>query len=145
MEDSLQKISGIYDQIRDHTLLEFDEIPIKSLEIIWHELGRIKEYNGNKKFDGYYNIISVCKPLMLLWGQTLAFDSRVRKNMSSEFNISKNKTRWIFENWMRTMKNLQTELNKNPAMIDKMKKESAKKFGINSIVPYGRYLDIYYF
>jgi len=144
LKNSLTKISNSYDQIRKYTLLEFNEVPNEPLEAIWHELGRVKEFNGSKKSDGYYNIISICKPLMLLWGQTLAFDSRVRKNISCGYNAVKNH-RWKFEKWKSVIERFQGSLNPNSEVIDLFNRVSLRKYRNDSIVPYGRFLDIYYF
>jgi len=145
LKDSFRKISDAYNQIRKYTLLEFSKVPNESLESIWHELGCVKESDGNKNPGGYYNVISICKPLMLLWGQTLAFDLRVRENIPRGYNVSKHKTRWKFEKWSRVMERFQGGLKQNSEVVDLLKKVSLRKYGTNSIVPYGRFLDIYYF
>lgn len=146
LRDSFEKIADAYNQIRKYTLLEFSDIPNKPLELIWHELGRVKEFDGNKRLDGYYNAIAICKPLMLLWGQTLAFDSQVRGNISPMFKASKYGTRWKFETWRTVMKSFQEkELKQNFEIVDFFKKESRDRYGTNDIVPYGRFLDIYYY
>ena len=142
---SLRKISDAYNQIRKYTLLEFSEVPNELLESIWHELGRVKESDGNKNPVGYYNVISICRPLMLLWGQTLAFDLRVRENIPQGYNVSKYKTQWKFEKWRRVMERFQGGLKQNSEVVDLLKKVSLRKYGTDSIVPYGRFLDIYYF
>jgi hypothetical protein len=80
--ESLQNISGAYDAIRGYSLLEFENIPEEPLRKIWHELGRVKEYEGQMNEEGNYYAIAVCISLLLIWGQTPAFDSNVRKNMS---------------------------------------------------------------
>ncbi|MDP2767408.1 MAG: hypothetical protein Q8O41_08170 [Candidatus Methanoperedens sp.] len=146
LRDALEKISDAYNQVRMYTLLEFSDTPDKPLELIWHELGRVKELGGNKRLDGSYNAIAICKPLMLLWGQTLAFDSQVRENISPICKAPKYGTRWKFETWSRVMKSLQKEeLKQNSEIVDFFKRDSWNRYGANSIVPYGRYLDIYYF
>ena len=145
LKDSLRKISDVYNQIRKYTLLEFSEIPNELLESIWHEFGCVKEFDGNKKPGGDYNVISICKPLMLLWGQTLAFDSRVRKNIPWRCSLSEYKTRWKFKNWKIIMERFQQGLKQNSEIVNLFKKVSSRKYGTDSIVPYGRFLDIYYF
>lgn len=146
LRDSLEKLSDVYNQIRIYTLLEFSDIPTKPLELIWHELGCVKEFDGNKRLDGCYNAIAVCKPLMLLWGQTLAFDSQVRRNISPIGKAPKYGTRWKFETWRRVMKSFQEEeLKQNSEIVEIFKKESRDRYGNDSFVPYGRFLDIYYF
>lgn len=142
LEFSLETISNAYDQIRMYDLLEFSVIPDQLLKLIWHELGRVKEYNGNRNDTGRYYIISVCKPLMLLWGQTLAFDSHVREN--TPYYVPQ-KTRWTFREWKMVMERFQESLQRNSEIVDSFKEKSRRKYGTESIVPYGRFLDIYYF
>ena len=81
LKNSLERVSDAYSTIKGYSLLEFNEIPDEPLELIWHELGRTKEEHGNKNHGGWYYTVAVCKPLMLLWGQTLAYDSIVRENV----------------------------------------------------------------
>jgi len=141
---SLEAISDAYNRIRTYSLLEFDKIPSQSLELIWHELGRVKEYDGNKNDMGSYYIISVCKPLMLLWGQTLAFDSRVRSHIPCRYHFVE-KARWTFKEWRAIMGRFQKFLLQDSEVVSFFKKETLKRYGSESIIPYGRFLDIYYF
>lgn len=143
LKRSLVTISDAYDQIRMHSLLEFSDIPNQPLELIWHELGRVKEYNGNKNDAGLYYIISICKPLLLLWGQTLAFDSRVRKN--TPCYVPKTRIKWSFKEWKKVMERLQNNLQRDSTVVDFFKEKSLEKYKNVSSVPYGRFLDIYYF
>lgn len=143
LKDSLRNMSEAYNQVRSYTLLEFDEIPDEPLELIWHELGRAKEVGGNKNSTGYYYIVSICKPLMFLWGQTLAFDSLVRENVPLRYNVPKS-NRWSFENWERVMKKIQRNLKQNSEATDFFKQASREKYETDSIVPYGQFLDLYY-
>jgi len=82
LQTSLDNMSKDYDVLRHYTLLDFERIPVEILENVWNELGRVKEYEGRQNDGGYYSIIAVTKPLLLMWGQTPAFDSYVRKHMS---------------------------------------------------------------
>ena len=43
LKDSLKNMYGAYKIVKNYSLLEFDEVPIEPLNLIWHELGRIKE------------------------------------------------------------------------------------------------------
>lgn len=144
LKGSLEEMSNAYNQIRKYNLLEFGDIPSEPLELIWHELGRVKEYDGNRKDNGIYYIISICKPLMLLWGQTLAFDSRVRGNVPSKYRVPKD-NQWSFRIWTRVMESFQRDLMRNPGILGSFKEEALKRYGNGSILPYGRFLDIYYF
>lgn len=143
LKNALENISAVYDQIRNYTLLQLDDIPESPLNRIWHELGRVKEANGNSNESGEYYVISVCKPLMLLWGQTLAFDSKVRTN-GPKF-IPKSKRRWTFENWKNAMRQFQKTLAQNSELIHIMEKLSVEEYHGTEILPYGRFFDIYYF
>ncbi|MCD6513289.1 MAG: hypothetical protein J7L07_00020 [Candidatus Odinarchaeota archaeon] len=145
LRKSLERISDAYDQIRRYSLLGFNKIPVEPLELIWHELGRVKELNGNRNKYGCYYVIAVCKPLMLLWGQTLAFDTNVRKNMPLKYGVAKSMNRWKFEDWRKVMVSFQKDLLRNPEFIEFLKEESLKRYGTDSVVPYGRFLDIYYY
>jgi len=60
LKESLANISEAYNQLRTYTMLDFDSIPFETLETVWHELGRVKEYNGKRNEYGPYSIISVC-------------------------------------------------------------------------------------
>jgi hypothetical protein len=144
LKNSLANISDAYNQIRKFTLLEFDSVPREPLEIIWHELGRVKEFQGRRKESGFYYVISVSKPLMLIWGQTMAFDSKVRDNLPRRYD-TKGSRNWTLNNWIRRMEILSEDLKNNTKLIEFIDKESARRYGEETIVPYGRFLDIYYF
>lgn len=77
LKNALERMCDAYNQIRGCSLLEFNEIPREPLEQVWHELGSVKT-DGGKNPGGYYLVMATTKPLMFLWGQTLAFDSVVR-------------------------------------------------------------------
>lgn len=141
-------MSDAYDNIRDYSLLEFSRVSKNSLKIIWEELGCVKEENGEKNIEGLYYIIAVCKPLMFLWGQTPAFDSYVRRNFLRDFPTYQKHcfdNRWNFEDWWRVMKIFQEELDQNSEVANFIREESLKIFGVGSTIPYGRFLDIYYY
>lgn len=143
LKGALKKMADSYNQIRTYSLLEFDKVPDKPLNMIWHELGRVKESGGRKNKHGYYYIVSLSKHLMFLWGQTLAFDSRVRTRMPWSFNVSRD-NRWPFEEWKRVLADVQKNLKQEPEVVAALKRESLKRYGTESIVPYGRFLDVYY-
>jgi len=139
---SLRYIADAYDQIRKYSLLYFGKIPDGPLEYIWHELGRVKTVNGNRREAGDYSVISVCKPLMFIWGQTPPFDSRNRRNM----HIFPYRTSWEFKSWKEELGNLITKrvLGKTN-VIDYCRNKAKEIYKSEYIVPYGRFLDIYYF
>jgi len=151
LRDSLGKISSAYGEIRQSSLLEFNRIPDEPLNSIWHELGHVKEEHGNKNDIGNYSVVSVCKPLMLLWGQTLAFDSRTRSGIPSEYCVPvdycapKYAWRWTFAVWKSVMTGFQRGLSEDSEAVNYFRQLSGKRYGTHSIVPYGRFLDIYYF
>lgn len=130
--------------MRIYTLLDFDSIPFEILEVIWHELGRVKEYDGKRDKNGYYYVISICKPLLLVWGQTLAFDSYVRAQLPRIDNGLRYSSRWSLEQWVKVMKELGEHLKKDLKSIEYIRRESEQWYGKNAVIPYGRFLDMYY-
>ena len=164
---SLKHIVESYDQIRKFSLLDFNDIPKTHLENIWNELGRVKEPEGQKRPEGDYYLIAVCKPLLFLWGQTPALDSINRKNIRNELNIlsykpvSSNRprlyhrvplyprvpstSRWSFEDWRELMKWFQKQLNDAPDIKKYCTEEFHEWTSKNELIPWGRYLDIYYY
>lgn len=144
LRDTLRNISEAYNQIRRHTLLEFDEVPHESLEIMWDELGRVKENDGNRNDNSCYFVIAVCKPLLLMWGQTLAFDSKVRRHCPQVYGVPRYSARWNLEQWASVMHKFSKHLNDNINCVEAIRTESERRYGMNFMVPYGRFLDIYY-
>ena len=141
LRDSLKNISYAYDRIRRYSLLEFSDNLSKPLESIWHELGCIKEENGDKRSDGEYTVVSISKPLMLLLGQTPAFDTKVRKNMP---NVSKYGYRWTFDKWIEKMHELRGYLEESPEFIEMCKEKTQNFYETCVSIPYGRFIDIYF-
>jgi hypothetical protein len=141
---SLKNMRNDYDQIRKYTLLKFREIPDFRLRMIWHELGRVKEYEGETNEGGDYYAIAVTKPLLLLWGQTLAFDTRVRRNLPRRHRISAPDFKMGFSKWYGVMSSLSVELNESPEFIKEVQTISKQFYGEAVAIPYGRFLDIYY-
>lgn len=144
LEISLGRISEAYNQIRSYSLLEFNEVPQEPLELIWHELGRVKEKDGVIEPKGDYYIVPISKPLMFLWGQTLVFDSKVRVRVPRSFKVPRYDTRWHFKEWSRIMAKFQEDLREQPETVDIFKQVSREKYGSDSTVPYGQFLDLYY-
>lgn len=144
LKESLQNISGIYNEIREYSLLELDEIPINSLQHIWHELGRVKEFEGRINTNGIYYAIAACKPLLLIWGQIPAFDTKVRENFPREYGVKKIDFRMPFKQWYNAMMMISNDLNRRPECIEAMMKMSHKRYGDDKLIPYGRFIDIYY-
>jgi hypothetical protein len=143
LKGALEKICDAYNQIRSYSLLEFNEVPNEPLKLIWHELGCVKK-GEEKNPSGYYLVMPITKPLMILWGQTLAFDSRVRKHMP-KFNISGLRTDyWSFGTWKKVMIKFQESLKQQSEVVSLFEEVSKKEYGIKSSVPYGQFLDLYY-
>lgn len=145
LKTSLNSIAEVYDQLRKYNLLDFEQIPKQILAPIWQELGRAKEEKGQTNDNGSYAVIAVCKPLLFLWGQTLAFDSKVRKNLQHKYLIDKYSWTWNLDEWMRVMTRISKDLKQDPEAIKFIEDTSADWYGKDAIVPYGRLLDIYYF
>jgi hypothetical protein len=147
---ALGKVSDAYNKIRQYSLLEFHQIPDEPLRLIWESLGCVKEAFGIRRTNLDYFIIAICKPLMFLWGQTLAFDSINRINIKKDSSLQitsplLSTSRWTYSYWKAIMQDFQRELLQKPDIIDYCKSHSYLVFGSNSIIPYGRYLDIYYY
>jgi len=144
LQESLGRIADAYDRIRHYTLLEFDKVPDDQLKLIWHELGRVKARDGRKDGRGHYYVIAVCKPLMLLWGQTLAFDGNVRSGLSDRYPISATDRHCAYEHWRHVMGLIQRDLHGAPELVAWMRGWASCEYGSDAIVPYGRLLDMYY-
>ena len=137
---SLNNIANAYGQIRNCSLLDFDRISDEPLKLVWHELGRVKTESGNRTTMGEYSVIAVCKPLMFIWGQTPPFDSINRGKMYLPYGNS-----WCFEWWKEALEDLQKELFGCTAVISYCKKKATQIYKSEYVVPYGRFLDIYYY
>ena len=144
LKESLLNIVRSYNDIHAYSLLEFGDIPEKALRNVWHELGRVKDFEGHRKSNGFYYAIAVCKPLLLIWGQTPAFDSKVRGNIPTDYGIKKFDFRLSFEQWYNAMTKISDDLNRLPECVTVIKKMSNERYGVDRPIPYGRYLDIYY-
>ncbi|MGD6851519.1 MAG: hypothetical protein ACQCN6_05605 [Candidatus Bathyarchaeia archaeon] len=145
LKDSLSKIVTAYDQLNKYSLLDFEDAPAEILETLWHQLGRAKETNGQTNTYGSYSVISVCKPLLLLWGQTLAFDANVRKHLPYKYHIDTYSGNWTLEEWTRVLTLISRDLRQDKKAIEFINNKSIEWYGIEAPVPYGRFLDIYYF
>jgi len=144
LKESVHNISGVYNEIREYSLLEFKDIPVNSLQRVWHELGRVKEFEGRVNNFGSYYAIAACKPLLLIWGQTPAFDSKVRENLPADYGIKKLDFRLSFEQWYNAMNMISDDLTKLPECKTMIEKKSYERYGVSRPIPFGRYLDIYY-
>ena len=147
---AMTTISHAYNKIRQYSLLEFNQIPDESLRLIWECLGLVKEKHRTKRPNLDYFVIAVCKPLMFIWGQTLAFDSINRINIRKDHSFETTETplrssRWSYSQWKTIMQDFQLELLKVPEVIDYCQSRSRQIFGTDFVVPYGRYLDLHYY
>jgi len=143
LKDALEKIHDAYNQVRNYSLLEFSEIPNDLLELIWHELGCVKT-DEERNPTGYYLVMGTTKPLMFLWGQTLAFDSIVRKRMPRFDVRGVSGDYWNLETWKGVMMRFQEGLKRQPEVVVLLKEVSRKEYRTTSIIPYGQFLDLYY-
>lgn len=145
LKQALNNISDDYDEMRNLTLFDIKQFDMKQFQRIWQELGDVKivKTSGNSENP---LVMSVCKPLMLLWGQTLAFDTRVRGNYYDEYKYSfLRKNRWSSQEWLCSLFLSYSLLEKNKEFTEYLKKHSLGKYGKDCSIPYGRLLDIYYF
>jgi hypothetical protein len=150
LPSALKAIRNEYDQIRRYSLLDFDKVPVEPLIKIWHELGRVKEdWAGSKNQEGVYYVIAICKPLLFLWGQTPPLDSvnrrEIKASLRPKSRLKIQGTRWSFSDWHNLMLFLQGQLKNTPETISYCKKIFYKGLSRNSLVPWGRFLDIYYY
>ena len=141
---SLKNMRNDYDLIRNYTLLDFKDIPGFKLRMIWHELGRVKEYGGETNEGGDYYAIAVTKPLLLLWGQTLAFDTRVRGNLPWRLGVSAHDFRMGFSKWYGVLSSLSVEFDESHEFVKEVQMKSKEFYGEAAAIPYGRFLDIYF-
>ncbi len=142
LENALRKISDAYDQIRDYSLLQFEDVPEEPLKLIWRELGQVKL--GKESSGDYCLVMSVTKPLMVLWGQTLSFDSRVRSKMPKFEIEGLNYLYWDFATWKKVMAKFQKSLSNQYEIVSFFRELSFKTYGTDKLVPYGQFLDLYY-
>jgi hypothetical protein len=141
---SLKNMRTDYEQMRKYTLLNFEDISEFRLRMLWHELGRVKENEGATNEGGDYYAVAVTKPLLLLWGQTLAFDTRVRRNLPRRLGLSAPDFKMGFSKWYGVMSSLSVELNESPEFIREVQKVSKEIYGEAAVIPYGRFLDVYF-
>lgn len=137
---SLSSIADAYGQIRKYDLRSFDRIPMGLLEFIWHALGRVKTVSGSRRQRGDYHVIAVCKPLMFVWGQTPPFDSINRKAMK----LASYGNSWDFQRWVSVVTGLRSQVLNDAGVVSVCEQEAVRIYGSKDIVPYGRFLDIYY-
>lgn len=139
---SLTNIQKTYNQLRQYSLLEIEEIPDNLLKDVWHEIGSIKTFGKNS--SGYYLVMGATKPLMFLWGQTPAFDSVVRKRMPKFGMTGLTSDYWSFEAWKKVLVKLKENLEQQHGLIEFLRTTSQKEYNTTQIVPYGQFIDLYY-
>ena len=143
LKNALENIRDPYNQIRSYSLLEFSEIPDETLQQIWHELGCVK--NGEEKNPaGYYLVMATTKPLMFLWGQTLAFDTVVRGCMPRFNIVGLSDNYWSFGTWKKIMIRFQESLKQQTNVANVFREVSREEYETDSTIPYGQFLDCYY-
>ncbi|MCW3988797.1 MAG: hypothetical protein NWE88_01830 [Candidatus Bathyarchaeota archaeon] len=145
LKKSLIDVAESIKVLNEFSFLDFWKIPTESLEDIWNALGRVKEPEGKTNEEGRYFVIAVCKPLMLLWGQTLAFDQRVRFSLPRQFDVSMEDRKWTFSKWHSVMTSITKWVKNQPDLVTFLEEESARRYGEQMKIPYGRFLDIHFF
>jgi len=144
LETSLSEMVSEYDLIRNISLLEFDKAPRNVLKTIWNKLGRVKEYDGTENIFSNYYVMSTTKQLMFLWGQTLAFDQLVRDIMPSSNYSGARARKWTFDLWHNVMSEFQKRVLEMQDFIDLCHTICLEEFGNDEIIPYGQFIDLYY-
>lgn len=138
----LKDMQNSYDELRRYSLLEIENIPNELLRNIWDKIGCVKSLEKNP--SGNYLVMGATKPLLFLWGQTPAFDSVVRKKIP-KFGLSGiGNNRWNFETWKRVLINFKNELEQQQGLIDFLKQTSRNEYGNDVIIPYGQFIDLYF-
>jgi len=141
---ALKNISNDYDDLRLYSLLDLEALDIQLLFRIWNQLSMVKQEDGYPTDNPL--IVSIGKPLMLIWGQTIALDSRVRENFHREnSNFNFNSRRWEFKRWLSSLYLNYKFLQENNQVREMIERKSLEKYHVHQPVPYGRFLDIYYF
>ncbi|MGB9023454.1 MAG: hypothetical protein WCC94_08475 [Candidatus Bathyarchaeia archaeon] len=142
LRNSLRDISTSYAELRFYSFLEMRKIPSSMLERIWCALGSVKSKEQMNSANPNL-IMPITKPLMFLWGQTLAFDSVVRAKMPKLENARKSQDHWTFKEWVGALLEFRDRLMKQPEIIHVFEELSRKEYG-KGPVPYGQFLDLYY-
>jgi hypothetical protein len=142
LQTALVNIRENYDTIKGHSLLELQAIANDHLRSIWDELGAVKDLRKNK--GGYYLVMPTTKPMMFLWGQTLAFDVIVRGLMPRFGMSGLHDFRWTYETWKQVMTKFADILRAQPQLTDVIKEISLKEYRTDSMVPYGQFMDLYF-
>jgi len=141
---SLEEIAPFYNRLRNISLLDLEKTSIDDIKFIWHKLGRAKEKNGMESASSKYFVIAVAKPLMFLWGQTLAFDDLVRGCLPALGFKGASNNRWSFYQWYNTMRRFQERTKNDTEFINLCNEVTRCEFGTEAQVPYGQFLDLYY-
>jgi hypothetical protein len=142
LRTALANMGESYNAVRNYSLLDFHKVPQNHLELIWNELGAVKELGKNDY--GLYFVMAATKPLMFLWGQTLAFDSVVRRLMPRFEMTGLGSCNWTFKTWKAVMTRFSEAVGDELELVDIMKELSLKEYGTDSMVPYGQFMDMYY-
>jgi hypothetical protein len=141
---NLEEMAESYGIIRKYDLLSLAKAPKDDLKNVWNKLGSVKEIDGNENGVSRYYTIAACKPLMFIWGQTLAFDDIIRKQVLDPGYDGFSKNRWTFQLWYKVMINFRDQILENPDFIEISKYICKQNFGTDEIVPYGQFIDLYY-
>jgi hypothetical protein len=144
LKRGLEAIQSPYENIRKYDLLSFNKAPRDQLKIIWNKLGSVKETRGDENPTSCYFTVAATKPLMFIWGQTLAFDDYVRKIMPTMPLAGIDTDRWTFTLWYTAMNRFQEWVLEQEEYIEVMRETARTNFGSDELVPYGQFIDLYY-
>lgn len=66
--------------------------------------------------------------------------------MSKELQLPElDNDRWTFDDWHKAMESLQRILKKETSFVKYLGEASEKEYGANLTVPYGRFIDAYFY
>lgn len=144
LKKSLKEIAEDYNSIRTVSLLDFERAPRSILKKIWNKIGCVKEYDGKENIFSDYYVVATTKPMMFLWGQTLAFDEIIRMRMPPSKYARTVDNKWTFTLWYNVMTEFKDRIQEMPDFIELCRKICLSEFGNDEIVPYGQLIDLYY-
>lgn len=72
----------------------------------------------------------------MIWGQTPAFDTKVKKNFSREYGVRKTDYRMPFKQWYNATTMISDDLNRRPECVETMEEMSHERYGDDKRVSY---------
>ena len=144
LKEALWNIREEYDHLRGFSLLRFREMPKGELEVVWRELGRVKETEGRVNVGGRYYAVAATKPMLLLLGQTPAFDTKVRGNLPARYGVRVTDYKLSFSKWWGVMSELSRELKESTEFVGECEAASRRLWKDSTVTPFGRLIDVYF-